>query len=103
LTGLGKPAKARARIAGDALMSETQVDEIKAVAHLPNLDVEIAHRRYVDGEMLAISLRATPSFAAVSRWLKTANPLLFWANAVEAAWAPWLKALAAPQAIEPPR
>ena len=48
------------------------MDETRAVARLPHLDIEIVHRR-LEGEQaehLAISLRATPSFAAFRRHLE---------------------------------
>ena len=78
------------------------MDETRAVAHLPNLDVEILHRRLPDedAEQLLISLRARPSFEALagleapglaSAWLAL-NPFLAWQQAALALWAPWLAA-----------
>jgi hypothetical protein len=63
------------------------MDEIRAVAHLPNLDIEILHRRLSDehAEQLLISLRVQPSFEALARWLDAPGPAV-------ALWAPWLKA-----------
>ncbi|WP_395667228.1 hypothetical protein [Methylocella sp.] len=68
-------------------------DDVKAVAHLPNLDIEIQHRapRPGQGEVLTISLRATPSFEAAFRHFEDANPFAFWTRAIEDAWAPWLR------------
>ena len=45
---------------------QADYDDARAVAQLPNLDIEILHRRpwRGDGEMLSITLRATPSFDA---------------------------------------
>ena len=78
------------------------MDETIARAELPNLDIEIMHRRLPDeqAEYLAISLRATPSFGAVARvleaggpptwpWLAMA-PFAVWTRMMQAAWAPWL-------------
>jgi len=44
-------------------MAKSDYDETKAVAHLPNLDVEIFHCRWRgEEELLSITLRAVPSF-----------------------------------------
>jgi hypothetical protein len=88
------------------------MDETRATARRPHLDVEIVHRRLPesDAEQLAISLRASPSFAAFARQLESQaafwpwlalNPWLGWQRLFEAAWQPW-RALAE-RADEPPR
>ena len=77
------------------------MDETRAVAHLPNLDIEIVHRQLPDedAEQLLISLRARPSFEAFAHWLDAPgpasawlalNPFLAWQQAALALWAPWL-------------
>src|SRR5437016_8257051 len=76
------------------------MDETKAVARLPGLDIEIHHRRAPEeaAEYLSISLRATPSFRAMAdhldvHALQLFNPLNFWLTAFQAAqefWAPFL-------------
>jgi hypothetical protein len=78
------------------------MDETKAVAHLPGLDIEIHHRRAPEeaAEYLSVSLRATPSFRAMADHLdahamQLFNPLMFWLTAFQAAqefWAPFLAA-----------
>jgi hypothetical protein len=83
-----------------------EIDETRAIAKLPGLDVEIRHGRAVgeDVEFLAISLRAAPSFAAMGEYLRSLdgaffNPFLPWLPAVQLArafWAPWLGAAALP-------
>lgn len=88
-------------------MQDPNLDETRASARLPHLDIDIVHRRSRtgDAELLTISLQATPSFQAVERFLETANPFRFWLRAAELAWQPWLQAMrpmAAP-AAEPPR
>jgi hypothetical protein len=81
------------------------MDETRAIAHLPNLDIEIVHRQLPDqgAEQLQISLRAQPSFEAFGRWFEASgpasawlalNPLLAWQQAALAFWAPWLSAAA---------
>jgi len=81
------------------------MDETRAVAHLPNLDIEILHRQLPDerAEQLLISLRAQPSFDAFARWLDAAGPasawlalttFLVWQQAALTLWAPWLEAAA---------
>jgi hypothetical protein len=66
----------------------------RATASLPGLEIEIVHRRSpgADVEALSINLQATPSFGAFGRFLETANPLAFWAHALQLAWLPWLSA-----------
>jgi len=66
----------------------------RATAHLPGLEVEIIHRRLpgTDAEQISINLQAVPSFEAFGRFLETANPFVFWAQAGQMAWLPWLGA-----------
>jgi hypothetical protein len=88
-------------------------DVTRATASLPGLDIEIVHRRpHGDNlEALSINLRAVPSFEAFGRFLETANPFAFWAQAMQLAWLPWLEATrtvtapwrAASTALSPPR
>ena len=70
------------------------VDATKATAHLPNLDIEILHRRSPSGdrEQISIVLQAVPSFEAFGRFIEAANPFAFWAQAAWLAWFPWLEA-----------
>jgi hypothetical protein len=67
-------------------------DFVRAIAHLPGVDVEVACWRSADAEHVAISLKATPSFEAVGRAFEAANPFVFWVRSVELAWLPWLTA-----------
>jgi hypothetical protein len=73
-------------------MAKSDYDETTAVTHLPQLDIEIRHRRpwQGDGEEMTITLRAVPSFEAFGRFAEAANPTLFWMRWMQAAWAPWL-------------
>jgi hypothetical protein len=73
---------------------QSDVDTTKASAHLPGLDIDIIHRRSPDGEaeQITINLQAVPSFEAFGRFLETANPFAFWAEAARLAWSPWLLA-----------
>jgi hypothetical protein len=65
------------------------MDETRAIARLPQLDIEIRHRRIAEegAEYLSLSLKATPSFEAATLWLNpfrmaqlwlAINPLLAW-------------------------
>ena len=84
------------------------MDETRARARLPHLKIEIRHRRLPEeqAEQLAISLRATPSFAAFAEFLErqapwpwlALQPWLLSARMVQASWQPWLAALAAASA-----
>jgi hypothetical protein len=86
------------------------MDETKAVARLPNLDIEIHHRRASQeaAEYLSVSLRATPSFRAIADHLDTHamqlfNPLAFWLTAFQAAQAFWAPFLPVPRFLPAPR
>jgi hypothetical protein len=79
------------------------MDETRAVARLPRLEVEIVHRRLAeaDAEELAVRLRATPSFDAFGRHLEAQapfwpwlalGPFLLWQRLLQEAWRPWLEA-----------
>ncbi|WP_156898174.1 hypothetical protein [Methylocapsa acidiphila] len=72
----------------------SEFDDTKAVAHLPNLDIEILRRRSWGGdeEFLSITLRAAPSFDVFYRYLEATNPFFMWMRAFEKAWTPWLRA-----------
>jgi hypothetical protein len=71
----------------------TEMGTTRATARLPGLDIEIMHRRAVEGdaEQISINLRAAPSFEAFGRALELANPFAFWAQAAQLAWLPWLE------------
>src|SRR5262249_37802688 len=73
-------------------MPQNPVDQTRAIARLPALNIEIAHGRGPAGgsEWINIRLAAAPSFAAFGRWLEFANPLAYWTEAVRLAWLPWL-------------
>src|SRR3954467_7625705 len=79
----------------DRMMVESAYDETRATARLPNLDIEILHRRPWEGneEHLMVMLRAVPSFEAFGRLLEASNPLLVWTRMLETAWSPWVRAL----------
>ena len=69
-------------------------DTTRATARLPGLEIEIVHRRPRDteAEALSITLHAMPSFEAFGRYFEAANPLAFWAQAMQMAWLPWFGA-----------
>ena len=73
----------------------SEYDETRATARLPNLDIEILHRRPWEGneEHLMVTLRAVPSFEAFGRLLEASNPLLVWTRIMEAMWSPWVRGL----------
>ena len=73
-------------------MADQEKNDItRATASLPGLEIEIVHRRPRDAEpeALSITLHAMPSFEAFGRYLEAANPLTFWAQAMQMAWLPW--------------
>ena len=77
---------------GDPAMARSGYDETRATARLPSLDVEIVHRRPLEGgdEQISMTVRAVPSFEAFGRFLEASNPLLFWTRVMEMTWSPWL-------------
>ena len=50
---------------------------MKAIAHLPGLDIEIVHHQSPDGltEQVSINLTAVPSFEAFARSIDAMEPL----------------------------
>ena len=80
---------------------QPEIDARWATARLPGLDIEIVHRRSPggDAEQISINLQAVPSFEAFGRFVDSANPFAFWAQAVQMAWLPWHAAF---QAMLPP-
>jgi hypothetical protein len=77
-------------------------DTTRATASLPGLDIEVTHRRSPIAEHISIHLQATPSFEAFGRFLESANPFAFWAEATRLAWLPFLPWLGAAHAPMPP-
>ena len=63
------------------------MEETRAVATLPHLDIEIHHRHDPEegAEYLAITLRATPDLGTAARMMDPFRLL-----AATAAWNPWL-------------
>jgi hypothetical protein len=54
-----------------------------------------AGRQLLTPNRFSINLQAVPSFEAFGRFLQTANPFAFWAQAAQMAWFPWLGAASA--------
>ena len=71
---------------------DSAADLIRATAHLPGVDIEVARWRSADADHVAINLTATPSFEAVGRAFEAANPFALWMRCAELAWLPWLAA-----------
>ena len=68
--------------------------ETRASARLPGLHIDVIHRQSPtgDAEQISINLQAVPSFDAFGRYLETANPFAFWAQAAQLSWLPWFDA-----------
>lgn len=75
-------------------------DDTRAVAKLPNLDIEVRRRLAPDegAEYLSVSLRATPGLDAVARWLDPFGHMRAWASLK-----PWLAPWWGVAAALPPR
>jgi hypothetical protein len=72
-----------------------EIDAMRATARLPNSDIEIVHRRALDGdsEQVFINMQAAPSsFETFGRLLEAANPFAFWAQASRLVWLSWMDA-----------
>jgi hypothetical protein len=77
-------------------MASGDPDETRAYASLPGLDIAVLHRGvHGGGEEVVVAFRTAPSFAAPSRPLGAADPLLLWMGLAQMAWASWLGCLAA--------
>ena len=75
------------------------MDETRAVARLPGLDIAIDHRVEDDAEVINISLRGTPGFEAVAAWLDPMMIMRAW-MVPWAAFNPWLAAALPPAGPE---
>lgn len=62
-------------------------DETRAIARLPGIDIAIVHTAAHDGrgESVTVVLQKTPMPA-----MTAFDPIQFWVQATQAAWAPWL-------------
>ena len=78
------------------------MEETRAVARLPGLDIAIDHRVEDDAETIVVSLRATPGFEAVAAWLDPMTMMRAW-MAPWAALNPWLAAVLPPAEPASPR
>lgn len=70
-------------------------DTTRATAQLPNVDIEIFHRRAPDNnsEQIFISMQAVPSFEAFGSFLRGgANPFSLWAESTRLALLFWADA-----------
>jgi hypothetical protein len=79
-------------------MLEKSADETRITATLPTATVEMVmcEHQGEGSEMLTISIRATPSFQAISQAfrpeaLMLANPFALWMRMATLAWQPWLQ------------
>ena len=73
-------------------MPDRDLDETRATAQLPTLDVEIVHRPHAanQAERLVLTLREVPPGEAFGRWLEAINPFLFWLRVTQTVWSTWL-------------
>ena len=75
-------------------MDPDETEITRATARLPNLHIEVTHRRTADGDAEQISVNL--SFAASSRAFEAADPFALWVQGAQAAWLaawlPWLEA-----------
>jgi hypothetical protein len=80
------------------MIDRTKPDETRITASLPTATIEMVMREHRDAgsEVVTISIRATPSFQALSQAfqpeaLMLANPFTFWMKMATLAWQPWLQ------------
>lgn len=86
------------------MIERTKPDETRITATLPTATVEMVMREHQDAgsEVVTISIRATPSFQAMSQAfrpeaLMMANPFALWMRMATLAWQPWLQLAGAGQ------
>ncbi|MEO1018615.1 MAG: hypothetical protein AAFY56_13120 [Pseudomonadota bacterium] len=75
--------------------------ETRAIARLPQLEIEIRHKELEteNAEIVAITMKATPNFEAVSAWLRplalmpmtALSPWAMWQQTAYSMWRPWLE------------
>jgi hypothetical protein len=89
---------------GETMIDRTKPEETRITATLPTATVEMVMREHQDSgsEVVTISIRATPSFQAMSQAfrpeaLMMANPFALWMRMATLAWQPWLQLTAAGQ------
>jgi hypothetical protein len=82
----------------ETMIDRTKPDETKITANLPTATIEMVMREHQDtgSEVLTVSIRATPSFQAVSQAfrpeaLMLTNPFTLWMKMATLAWQPWLQ------------
>jgi hypothetical protein len=85
------------------MIERTKPDETKITANLPTATIEMVMREHQDAgsEVLTVSIRATPSFQAVSQAFRpealmlansfTLWPFTLWMKMATLAWQPWLQ------------
>lgn len=78
-----------------AAMKDRDVEEIRARCQLPQMDIEIVHRIFHDGdaEFIGISVQMVPLSQRLERLIEMSDPFRFWAQFTQAAWWPWLQAM----------
>ncbi len=78
-------------------MEDRDFEETRAHCRLPQMDIDIVHRRARegDGEFLAISVEIMPFSRVLDRLAAMSDPFRFWGQLAEAAWWPWLQGLRA--------
>jgi hypothetical protein len=76
-----------------AAMKDRDFEEIRARCQLPQMDIEIIHRMYPDGEFIGISLHTVPLSQRLERLIEMSDPFRFWAQFTQAGWWPWLQAM----------
>jgi hypothetical protein len=77
--------------------------ETRALARLPNLDIEILHRPARDGrgEQVALLLSAHPQ-GSPALMNGFSAPMLLWMQMLQAMWSPWFVPASLPQPTSRP-
>lgn len=87
----------------ETMIERTKPDETKITANMPTATIEMVMREHQDtgSEVLTISIRATPSFQALSQAFRpealmlansfTPWPFTLWMKMATLAWQPWLQ------------
>jgi hypothetical protein len=78
-------------------MEQRDVDETRVHGRLPNMHIDIVHRRVPDSdaELVSVTVTAVLHPQAFDVFLPFADPFRLWTQLAEAAWSPWLQGLRA--------
>jgi hypothetical protein len=76
-----------------AAIDERDVDETRAHARLPQMDIEVVHRKAREGEREFVAVKV--ELLSMERLAAMSDPFRLWGQMVALAWWPWLQGMQA--------